>query len=1099
MINVFYGRESIDKSRYMFEHITGKTTILVPDQSTLEIEKDAFEFMGTDSLLDVEILGFSRFSDRILDECGKDKRIPIDKYGRHMMLDGILRKNRDSLMIYKDPKRAKGFIELLNNFLAQIRQNNISSEMLTLICDNLKEDSLLKHKLTDLCIIYRLYEEELADKYIDTEMYTDTVIEKIPESEYIKERTIWVYGFDTFTARNMGILSKLAEVCPALNVIVTYDEKSRDANLFEVTENMIYELEKISEAIGCSFRKEKISGYERQRKAALEHLEKELYSIPYRQSDDCDGIRIVSCQDKYSEAESAASYIISLVRDKGLRFKDIALVCNSMEKDMLVISRVFSMYNIPLFIDTKQDIRGNRIVTLITGLLSVISEGYENSYIFTMLKTGLLGFETEEIEELENYVLRYRIKGGMWKKEFARGKNGYTEEEFQRIENTRRNLTELIDEFSDKFREEKAMGTRIKVIYEFLSEKIDIPAKVNEEVERLTAEGNIERAAHTSQIWNLVTSLFEQIYELQGETECGDGELLKLLEAGIEEMETGIIPQNIDGISVGTCQRSRFGRIKALVVMSADEGVLPMNISGDELLNNDELSILKEQNVSLMKLDKIKVLEESLGLYRTFAAPSEYLWIGTSLVDTSGEGIKPSPVINTIRRIFPDLSVEHDIFSDRTGIELVAGPVSTMEHMTTVFREGIDGKEIPKAMCDAAGWINSNSEIPLENIRQGLMYKGMDFKIDRQKAVKLYSRGRDELKLSPSGLEKYGRCPFSYFISYGLSPQENRVFEMAGREIGDVYHHILMRLSYELTDDDIPVTDDNSGWMSITEEEYDKLMDKIIEEEREDYREGLLGFSNEEKYRTDRLAKIIKKTGWAMISQVRKGKIKEAAFEVEFGRGKKIPPIEIEAGGRKVRIEGIIDRIDVLPDDSVKIIDYKTGKEKFSVAEAEKGWKLQLMIYLDAGLKYGDINRKPAGVFYFNISEPEVDESEKAKKEDTIPLKDFKLDGTVINSPETINSIAGEFAGYSEVVQLRNTKSGIIGTSEDRLFEPHEFDEFMEKVNGKIKELCEDIVAGKINAAPKKKDKDMTACTYCQYKGICRFDLAFEDCSYEYV
>ena len=66
-----------------------------------------------------------------------------------------------------------------------------------------------------------------------------------------------------------------------------------------------------------------------------------------------------------------------------------------------------------------------------------------------------------------------------------------------------------------------------------------------------------------------------------------------------------------------------------------------------------------------------------------------------------------------------------------------------------------------------------------------------------------------------------------------------------------------------------------------------------------------------------------------------------------------IPPIEIDAGDEKVYIEGIIDRIDILPDGSVKVIDYKSGSEKFSVKEAKAGWKLQLMLYLKAGLEYG--------------------------------------------------------------------------------------------------------------------------------------------------
>ena len=45
MLNIYYGRESIDKEKFIYERIAekqGRTLVIVPDQYTLEAEKRGF-------------------------------------------------------------------------------------------------------------------------------------------------------------------------------------------------------------------------------------------------------------------------------------------------------------------------------------------------------------------------------------------------------------------------------------------------------------------------------------------------------------------------------------------------------------------------------------------------------------------------------------------------------------------------------------------------------------------------------------------------------------------------------------------------------------------------------------------------------------------------------------------------------------------------------------------------------------------------------------------------------------------------------------------------------------------------------------------------
>jgi hypothetical protein len=93
----------------------------------------------------------------------------------------------------------------------------------------------------------------------------------------------------------------------------------------------------------------------------------------------------------------------------------------------------------------------------------------------------------------------------------------------------------------------------------------------------------------------------------------------------------------------------------------------------------------------------------------------------------------------------------------------------------------------------------------------------MSGRINKDLIGKLYVRDSAlDLSLSPSRLERFSRCPFSHFINYGLKPDERRIFEIAGREIGDVYHQCFMKLSEELSTPGIDITDPGSPWMTVT-------------------------------------------------------------------------------------------------------------------------------------------------------------------------------------------------------------------------------------------------------------------------------------------
>jgi ATP-dependent helicase/nuclease subunit B len=163
--------------------------------------------------------------------------------------------------------------------------------------------------------------------------------------------------------------------------------------------------------------------------------------------------------------------------------------------------------------------------------------------------------------------------------------------------------------------------------------------------------------------------------------------------------------------------------------------------------------------------------------------------------------------------------------------------------------------------------------------------------------------------------------------------------------------------------------------------------------------------------------------------------------------------------------------VDILEGGYARIIDYKSGSDAFSREDVLGGWQLQLMLYLRAVRD----RCKPAGVFYFKIAEPRA-EDKGGDIEDEIRRK-FRLDGISVNEPQVTAALG----------------------SSAQAAEPGEFEAMQETVDTIVTELCGKLLSGNIDAKPMtarkikagQSNRPMTACTFCNYRGICNFDRVF--------
>ena len=1132
MLNIFYGRENLDKEKFIYDNIGGRALLVVPDQFTLEAERELIAHSGAKALMDVEVLSLSRLGYRLLEELGGSKRTFIDKYGRHMILSSIAAEEREKLQVFKGLEGKNSFIELVNNFISEMKQFNCGADELAEIARSVPDGSYTQRKLEDLYLLYSEYEAAIRGKYTDSEDYIDLFLGKISRSELVAGNHIWIYGFDSFAPKALSVIGELMQYAADVNLVLTYDDKreARDADLFALAETVIRNFENLAERRSIEVRKRAIpKTYTAERADKIQFIEQELYALPARKyarggqstnpaeggaseaaAAGTDSLTLVAAANLYNEAESAACYVLELVRDFGYRFSDIKVICNDQETRGPILKRVFKEYGIDLVSDTSKDILQSSIVQYITALMDVVVEKYRTDLMIKMLKSGFGDLTNDEITDLENYAIKYKIRGTMWKRPFVRGESEYGAEALVRMNAVREKALAFMPDLEAIF-EAETCGEFISGLYGFLYEKVKLPEKIADLTVLQTEQGRPDLAEETAQIWGKVIGIFDQMSEIMGKQKFRAAAFRDLFEAGISQVEIGILPPTKDGLMMGTMQRTRTGEMKALVVVGANEGVLPNEKPGSGLFGSDEKNLFKENGIELCKVDDVRFLEERMGIYRNLSKPRERLWISYSLSDAEGGPARPSGVFTKLAGLFGDTPVARDALNRQSDADLVGAGPAGLRHLTEALQAACEGRPLAPHWHEALAWFKQNKPEALEPIRAGIAFTNKQEDLGREMTAALYMGNigstreealepSPELSLSPSRLERYARCPFSHFVQYGLKPEERRIFEIAPREIGDIYHECLMEMSRHLTARGIAITDPASPWMTISREECRTFVEDVIAKKSGTYREGILEAGNEEKYRGRRITDICEKVCWAVIEQVRAGEILRSSFEAPFGRGRRIPPIPVNLGeGRTAYIEGKIDRVDYLPGERVKIIDYKTGNENFSVAEAEAGYRLQLMLYLEASLER---RMKPAGVFYFKISEPMVDASGAAIGPEEISdkiQKSFKLNGVIVDDPNVIRNVAGDFSGISDVVPIRINKEGLIsGTGKDDLLTDEEFESLREKVCEKVTDICKSLAGGGIEIHP-MKTAATSACAYCRYKGICRFDTIFEGCSYNII
>ena len=230
-------------------------------------------------------------------------------------------------------------------------------------------------------------------------------------------------------------------------------------------------------------------------------------------------------------------------------------------------------------------------------------------------------------------------------------------------------------------------------------------------------------------------------------------------------------------------------------------------------------------------------------------------------------------------------------------------------------------------------------------------------------AALVAERTRDEVT-SATTLEQWLDCPHAYLLRHVLrvSPIENpeELLRISPLERGLLVHDVLERWLRERIDAGVPSP--RAPWPAEAVAALRTLAAAALDDAEA---RGVTGHPL--LWSLDRARMAADFEAFVDLDAARRGAhgLTPTATELAFGFGSGLPELCIDLGdGRRVRLRGYIDRVDVAADGSVHVADYKTGKPRhYDPVRADPlagGLKLQLPVY---GLAVREAHRDAPTVF----------------------------------------------------------------------------------------------------------------------------------------
>ena len=1086
MLHLLRGRANTGKSRIVLERIAqgGRQRpqiLLVPDHASFAAEVDLCRACGPAASRFGEVLTFRRLNQRVLEVVGGLGEPVLDGGGKVLMMQRAIQDVSSVLTVYRRPSQKVAFLRQFIDLAEELQRYQVAPEDLMARSEGLEGEAA--DKFRDVALITAAYLSRLCRDGVNLTDYMDRLNHALAESGYADGKDVYLDGFAHFTAQELETIRILLHRAGSVTVTLLGEKDSR-LEIFRAGNRTFDQLEALASREGCVFRAEELPPA--RETGALAHLERHFFGTAAVYGGEDLPVHIYEASSLYTEVEAAAAQIRRLAASGEYRYRDIAVAVRNLPDYAATVESVFERYEIPVYRSSRSDILEHPVMTLILSVLDAVTGGYEYEDMFRYLKTGLAGISHAECDLLENYAMEWDIHGRRWLQEedWDGNPDGYrqewTDSQRQRlaeINAIRLRVRHPLKGLSDGLHAPSA-GEKMAALYAFL-EEIGLPGQLQSKTERLRKQGELQLADEYRQLWELLCRVMDQFVEILGDSPLEREEFVRLLKLAVSQYSVGTIPAALDQVSFSELAMNDRHQVKVLFLLGANDSVLPAAEQERGILTEEDREILLEGGIRLAPWGMEQMALELQNIYAALAKPTRALYVAYPAADRNGTPLRPAFLIGRMQRLFPGLTVEKE---ENDKLFRLTAIQPALEMAGTVPESALERFLARQEICRG----------PLAAMdRARHMTRG---RLGPEAVRALYGKS---FRMSASRIDKVKSCHFAFFMQYGLRAKERTPAGLDPSQIGTFLHYVMEHVTKAAVE--------RGGFAALPEKSLHALVDRCVD----DYIAQTIGPLDGREARFRYLLRRIRRTVHMVMGNVA-GELMDSdftpmSFELEFGEKGELPAITIREAGETLSVSGKVDRVDGWLDGEklyLRVVDYKTGKKSFDLADLCHGLNVQMLLYLFAlereGKKLYGRDVIPAGVLYLPARDVilRMDRGTTPEQLRRAVDKELRRSGLLLGDARVLTAMehtALEEPRYLPLALDRehNITKGIASAEQ--------LGKLSRYVDSLLRRIAREMGQGNIDADPCWRGEADNACTYCEFASACHFTDGRDQDHLEYI
>lgn len=1082
MLTLYYGLSADSRQALLVEKMKalltqGKRVIwFVPEQQVLESEG---VLAACENSRLGEVTSFGRMANTVFRRFGGLRYHTIGKGAKQLVMWRALNEVSPSLTEYKGVTLDDmATVRLLFDTVEELKLYLVTPEVLDAVADGL-EDGKFKNKLRDISLIYAAYAAILNTSADDS---SDDVLRAASLSEgqgVFEGAYVFFSGFDGFTPNELLLMRVIFSEAKELFVSLAFrkdDRREFFAKLFDTDRRLRVMANDCHRSVQDVYADEaKDSSYDI-RYFQKNYGKRRPEAYEEQGAAEESRIRQIACPGVYEEVRLIAADIKRRVME-GARYRDFAVIARDSDKYLGILDAALEGAGIPYFISQRRDVTAMSTSRMLLSALDIHARFWRREDVVAFMRSGLSPLTVEECDALEEYAEIWRIQGKRWFDDYGWQMNPFgfsaeyneaAEERLRYLNTLREKLTKPLVKLFSVF-EGKASVKEISASLVYFLQDMRIADKV---AARASLDASFVGMRDSVEdhllLYDSLMNAFDELCEVVGDFEVSSYEYAALFRVLLREADMGALPSRMDEVTVGSASLLRKEGIKHVYLMGLSEGEFPKAISDGGCFDNAEKETLLLNGVEISPLLLRRAQDERLYFYRAVTSAKESVMMTYSYGDLSGKEAFPSSAYLDTLSLLGER--EEEKYDEIPAEALLYGMPEILEY---AILKSYDTEQLTSLL---GGQFALTTELTAEN--------------EALPSVVTDTLYGDIIHLTQSRTDSFAGCPFAYHCKYTLKLSEGVSGQFDSLDIGNFIHEILEAFFSRFKDQ---VKD-------MSDEEAKRALDGILDEfsrrfTRENKSKRFEGLMRRLKRTTELLV-------MNLLGELRQSEFLPVLFEEPIAYTEDMP-IASEDDPRRmsVNVTGKIDRVDLYrvgEDGYLRVVDYKTGNKRFSMAEVELGFQLQLLVYLFAMTQKGRSFAKkldcegmllPAGAVYFSLGAKAISCAKMPEDEalsHSMIEKEIKRSGIFLNMPDVLEAMEKGLQGYYIPITRNKSGEATKGRTTSELATLEEMGALAEKVSDILKSIARAIRTGDAAARPRSAEKSKSPCQYCKMKPICR-------------